>query len=56
MKVGDLVTCNCDADIWYKGLQGIIVEIDWLKDVHVLYGNGQIVRLARSGIEVLEAA
>jgi len=53
MKPGDVVVCNCNADVWYKGIHGIIVEIDWLKDVHVLYGNGTIVRLARSGIEVV---
>jgi hypothetical protein len=55
MKVGDLVACRCAADVWYRDLPGIIVEIDFLKDVHVCYGN-KIVRLARGGIEVLEAA
>jgi hypothetical protein len=55
VKVGDLVICKCNADVWYKNLPGIIVEIDFLKDVHVCYGE-KIVRLGRSFIEVLEEA
>ena len=49
-NVGDIVVCNCEASTWYQGIPGIIVEIDWLKDVHVLYDNGQVIRLARSGL------
>ena len=49
-NVGDIVVCNCEAKTWYRNIPGIIVEIDWLKDVHVLYDNGQVIRLARSGL------
>ena len=55
MKVGDLVVCRCTANVWYKDLPGIIVEIDFLTDIHVCYGS-EVVRLARSGLEVLEAS
>lgn len=27
MKVGDLVSCNCAVNTWYKGAPGIIVEM-----------------------------
>jgi hypothetical protein len=47
---GDIVVCNCETKTWYQGIPGIIVEIDWLKDVHVLYDNGQVIRLARSSL------
>jgi hypothetical protein len=50
LNVGDIVTCNCEAKTWYQGIPGIIVEIDALKDVHVLYDNGRVIRLARSGL------
>ena len=53
MKVGDLVICNCAAQVWYKGMSGIVVEIDFLKDIHVLYGNGEILRLVGSALEVI---
>ena len=49
-NVGDIVVCNTRAATWYQGIPGVIVEIDWLKDVHVLYDNGQVIRLARSGV------
>ena len=53
LKVGDLVICNCAAQVWYKGMSGIVVEIDFLKDIHVLYGNGEILRLVGSALEVI---
>ena len=54
MKIGDLVICNCTADVWYKGLIGILVGFDGCtKDPMVLYGAGQTLRLAHSGLEVV---
>tara|TARA_Y100000034_G_C6575974_1_gene249776 strand:- start:250 stop:432 length:183 start_codon:yes stop_codon:yes gene_type:complete len=55
MKVGDLVVCNCKANTWYKGQVGTLV---WfgpapLVDPYVMYGNGTVIRLAKSGLEVL---
>ena len=53
VKVGDLVICHCSANVWWKGLIGTLVEIDWLGDAHVLYSNGKIKRLVKSGLEVV---
>lgn len=49
-NVGDIVVCNCPASTWYQGIPGIIVEIDWLGDTHVLYDNGRVIRLAGSDL------
>jgi len=57
MKVGDLVVCNCKADTWYKGLIGTL--IDWAvctRDPLVMYENGEIIRLAKSGLEIIHAS
>ena len=54
MKVGDLVICNCKADTWYKGLPGILAGFDTsTKDPMVTYGNGKLLRLAKSVLEVI---
>ena len=54
MKPGDLVICNCAAAVWYRGLIGTLVGFaDCTKDPMVMYGNGTILRLARSGLEVI---
>jgi hypothetical protein len=54
MKAGDLVVCNCAAAVWYKGLVGVIVGLSkYTKDPMVMYGNGEVLRLARSGLEVI---
>jgi hypothetical protein len=54
VKVGDLVICNCTTDVWYKGVAGILIGFaDCTKDPMVMYGNGTILRLARSGLEVV---
>ena len=55
MKVGDLVICNCKVNTWYKGQIGTLV---WfgpapLVDPHVMYSNGRVIRLAKSGLEVV---
>ena len=54
MKVGDLVICNCMTNVWYKGVTGILIGFAYCtKDPMVMYGNSTILRLARSGLEVL---
>jgi hypothetical protein len=51
VKVGDLVICNCKADTWYKGAVGMLVGFsDCTKDPMVMYYNGEIMRLAKSGL------
>jgi hypothetical protein len=54
MSIGDLVICNCIANVWYRGLTGILIGFsDCTKDPMVMYGNGEVLRLARSGLEVI---
>ena len=54
MKVGDLVVCNCSAAVWYRGLSGILIGFaDCTKDPMVMYGNGEVLRLASSSLDVL---
>ena len=54
VKVGDLVICRCQTDVWYKDQIGTLVGFAKdTKDPMVMYGNGTILRLARSGLEVL---
>jgi hypothetical protein len=54
MKVGDLVICRCQTNVWYKDQIGTLVGFAKdTKDPMVMYGNGTILRLARSGLEVL---
>ena len=54
MKVGSLVVCKCAADVWYRDIVGILVGFaDCTKDPMVMYGNGEVLRLAKSGLEVI---
>ena len=53
MKVGDLVTCNCETDTWYKGKVGMVIDFSKSKDPQILYYNGKVVRLAGSALEVI---
>ncbi len=63
MKVGDMVICNCEAHIWYKGVLGTVVYfehfgkmINFFKKgscAMVLYPGGDIQRLVPSGLEVI---
>ena len=60
MQVGDLVMCNCESSIWYKGLTGILVYFDHFGRVSkekgdpvVMYEGGTCIRLARSGLSVV---
>ena len=54
MKVGDLVRCNCAANVWYRGEVGMLVAFDrCTKDPEVLYFNDEILRLAKSSLEVI---
>ena len=51
MKVGDLVVCNCEAEIWYKGRIGLLIGFEpLLKDPIVQYGK-RTMRLAGSGLK-----
>ena len=57
MQVGDLVICNCSADTWYKGIPGILAGFDaCTRDPMVAYGNGMLLRLAKSVLEVVSAS
>jgi len=60
MKPGDLVVCNCETDVWYKGIVGMLVGFDHFGrrsikkgDPLVMYGRGEVIRLARSGLKVI---
>ena len=63
MKIGDLIVCHCKANMWYKGIVGILVsfekfgcdELQWTPGAVacILYPNGNIVKLTPSGLEVL---
>ena len=54
VKVGDLVICNCAANVWYRGEVGMLVDFDTCtKDPIVLYFNGEVVRLAYQALEVI---
>ena len=59
MKVGDLVICNCAANVWYKGLIGMLIGYDHhghynteKGDPLVMYPQ-EVMRLTRSGLEVV---
>ena len=54
MQIGDLVICNCAADVWYRGKPGLLVGFSELPlcDPLVKYGD-RVIRLAKSGLEVL---
>jgi hypothetical protein len=59
MKVGDMVICNCAADVWYKGLIGMLIGYDHhgrysteKGDPLVMYPQ-KTMRLARPGLEVI---
>jgi len=65
MKVGDLVVCNCEADMWYKGRVGLVVAFDYFgvrftdflrpgSAVFVKYGTTGIARLCVEGLEVIK--
>ena len=53
MKVGDLVRCVCEADIWYRGVIGVVIGFAITSDPEILYPNGKILRLAKAGLEVV---
>ena len=54
MKIGDLVICNCAANVWYRGEVGMLVDFDTCtKDPIVLYFNGEALRLARGALEIV---
>ncbi len=54
MKVGDLIRCNCVSDVWYKGKVGMLVGFNrCTKDPEILYFNNEILRLAKSSLEVI---
>jgi len=53
MKVGDLVRCVCEADIWYRGVIGVVIGFAITNDPEILYPNGKILRLAMAGLEVI---
>jgi len=59
MQVGDLVICNCAADVWYRGLIGMLIGYDHFGhystekgDPLVMYPGGTV-RLAGNGLEVV---
>lgn len=52
IKIGDVVVCNCESQVWYKGVPGLVVDINWLGDPKVLI-NGKLIELARSAVEIL---
>jgi hypothetical protein len=54
LNVGDLVRCNCESDVWYRGLVGTLVWFDSMNDPHVMYGNGEVIRLAGRNLEVIK--
>ena len=54
LSVGDLVQCNCEGDVWYRGLVGTLVWFDSMNDPHVMYGNGEVIRLAGRNLEVIK--
>lgn len=51
MKVGDLVSCNCAVNTWYKGTPGIIVEMKPFV-TRVLVG-GKVIGFGLSQLEVV---
>jgi len=54
VKIGDLVMCNCVANVWYKGEVGMLVSFDrCTKDPEILYFNNEILSLAKSSLEVI---
>ena len=63
MKVGDMVICTCEADIWYKGLLGTVIYFEHFgkminfckkgSTAMVLYPNGSVQRLTTGGLEVI---
>ena len=56
MQVGDLVVCNCAADVWYKGKPGLLVGfVPMLGDALVMYGD-KTLTIARSVLELLVKA
>ena len=50
--IGDVVVCNCESRVWYKGIPGLVVDINWLGDPKVLI-NGKLIELAGSAVEIL---
>ena len=54
MKVGDVVICSCETNVWYKSTPGVVVDIDWLNNVRVLYGNGRVLELTASSLHVIK--
>ena len=51
MKVGDAVICQCEVDVWYKGVPGIIVEHGNWKTLVLI--KGKIIDIAPSHLELI---
>ena len=51
MKAGDAVICRCVADVWYKGVPGIIVETGLWKTLVLI--KGKIIDIAPSSLELI---
>ena len=54
MKVGDIVICNCETNVWHKSTPGVVVDIDWLNNVRVLYGSGRVMGWRASSLQVIK--
>jgi len=54
MTIGDLVVCHCQLSTWYKGTIGLLIGFsECTRDPVVMYSNGITLRLAKSGLEVI---
>ena len=59
MKVGDLVICNCAAEMWYKGLTGMIIGFDHHgrfnqeKGDPLVMFSGETLRMAGASLEAV---
>ena len=51
MKVGDAVICQCEVDMWYKGVPGIIVETGLWRTLVLI--KGEIIDIAPSSLELI---
>ena len=52
IRPGDIVTCECEAPAWYRGLLGIVVDVNFLGDPRVLYPNGSLIVHAASALRI----
>ena len=51
MKVGDAVICRCEADTWYKGVPGIVVEHGRFSTLVLI--NGKVIDISPSTLELI---